>query len=90
MPPRAPPAAEVLALAAKHLLERDRLDLAREVAAAALAEDDACASAHTVMDVVCDALGEFPTSPLRPPSGPRQQCHRADFIGSGLPRSIPE
>jgi ADP-heptose:LPS heptosyltransferase len=58
-PPRPPPAAEVLALATKHLLDRGRLDLAREVAAAALAEDDACANAHSVMHVVCDELGDW-------------------------------
>ena len=49
----------MLALAAKHLLDRGRLDLAREVAAAALAEDDACANAHSVMHVVCDELGDW-------------------------------
>ena len=54
-----PPAAEILALAAKHLTERGRLDLAREVARAALAEDASCANAHSVMHVVCDELGEW-------------------------------
>ena len=54
-----PPAAEVLALAAKHLLDRGRIELAREVAAAALAEDADCANAHSVMHVVCDELGEW-------------------------------
>jgi ADP-heptose:LPS heptosyltransferase len=57
--PSDPPPAEVLALAARHLLERGRLDLAREVAAAALAEDARCANAHSVMHVVCDELGDW-------------------------------
>jgi hypothetical protein len=51
--------AEILALAARRLLELGRLDLAREVAAAALAEDARCANAHSVMHVVCDELGEW-------------------------------
>jgi len=51
--------AEMLALAAKRLLERGRLALARDVAAAALAEDARCANAHSVMHVVCDELGEW-------------------------------
>jgi Tfp pilus assembly protein PilF len=55
----APPAAEVLALAARHLLGRGRLNLARKVAGAALAEDPRCANAHTVMHVVCDELGDW-------------------------------
>jgi Flp pilus assembly protein TadD len=60
MPPApAPPAAEVLALAARHLLERRRLELAREVASAALAEDANSANAHSVMHVVCDELGDW-------------------------------
>ena len=59
MPPAAPPAAEILALAARHLLDRGRLDLAREVAGAALGEDDRCANAHSVMHVVCDEIGEW-------------------------------
>jgi ADP-heptose:LPS heptosyltransferase len=58
MPP-SPPAAEVLALAARHLLDRGRLDIAREVAGAALAEDVRCANAHTVMHVVWDERGEW-------------------------------
>lgn len=58
MPP-SPPAAEVLTLAARHLLQRGRLDLAREVAGAALAEDARCANAHSVMHVVCDELGDW-------------------------------
>jgi hypothetical protein len=45
-------AAEVLALAAKHLLDRGRLALAREVADAALAENPDCANAHSVLHVV--------------------------------------
>jgi hypothetical protein len=54
-----PPAAEVLALAARHLFERGRLDLAHEVAAAALAEDEACANAHSVTHVICDERGDW-------------------------------
>ncbi|MGC2524504.1 MAG: hypothetical protein WA417_18020 [Stellaceae bacterium] len=56
-----PPAAEVLALAARHLFDRGRLDLAREVAAAALAEDHSCANAHSVMHVACDERGDWQT-----------------------------
>ena len=55
----APPPAEVLALAARHLLDRGRVELAHDVAAAALAEDPACANAHSVMHVVCDELGKW-------------------------------
>ena len=54
-----PPAAEVLALAAGHLLDRGRLELAHEVAATALAEDNSCANAHSVMHVVCDERGDW-------------------------------
>ncbi len=57
--PATPPAAEVLALAARHLLDRGRLDLAREVAVAALAEDRDCANAYSVLHVVCDEFGEW-------------------------------
>lgn len=38
--------AEVLALAAKYLLDRGRLEVTREVAAAGLAEDARCAIAQ--------------------------------------------
>jgi tetratricopeptide (TPR) repeat protein len=51
--------AETLTLAAKHLAERGKLDLAGEVADAALAEDPDCANARSIMHVVCDALGQW-------------------------------
>ena len=52
--------AELLAAAASRLLGRGRLELAREVAGEALAEDPDCANAHSVLHVVCDELGQWP------------------------------
>ena len=51
--------AEIMALAAAHLVERGRLDLAREVARTALAEDPLSANAHSVLHIVCDAAGQW-------------------------------
>jgi tetratricopeptide (TPR) repeat protein len=53
------PVAEILAGAAKALLELGRLDLARTVAGLALAEDGECANGHSVLAVVHEALAEW-------------------------------
>jgi hypothetical protein len=51
--------AEILARAAKNLLELGRLDLARKAADLAVSEDSRCANAHSVLAVVHDALAEW-------------------------------
>jgi len=51
--------AEVLAAAAKNLLDLGRLDLARHVSGLASAENAQCANAHSVLGVVHDALAEW-------------------------------
>ena len=53
------PAAEILAGAAKALLELGRLDRARRVAALALTEDSGCANGHSVLTTVHEALAEW-------------------------------
>jgi tetratricopeptide (TPR) repeat protein len=53
------PAAEILAGAAKALLELGRLDLARRVAGLALTEDSRCANGHRILTVVHEALAEW-------------------------------
>src|ERR1700730_9633665 len=52
-------AAEILAAAAKNLLDLGRLDLARHVGGLAVAENAQCANAHSVLGVVHDALAEW-------------------------------
>jgi hypothetical protein len=52
-------AAEILAAAAKNLLDLGRLDLARHVSGLALAENAQCANAHSVQGVVHDVLAEW-------------------------------
>jgi hypothetical protein len=52
-------AAEILAAAAKNLLDLRRLDLARHVSGLALAENAKCANAHSVLGVVHDVLAEW-------------------------------
>ncbi len=51
--------AEILAAAAKNLLDLGRLDLARHISGLALAENAQCANAHSVQGVVHDALAEW-------------------------------
>src|SRR5437868_3324204 len=51
--------AEILSLAAKHLLELGRLDLAQRLADLALAEGSGCADAHSVRAVVHEAQAEW-------------------------------
>jgi hypothetical protein len=51
--------AEILAAAARNLLDLGRLDLARHVSGLALAENAQCANAHSVLGVVHDALAEW-------------------------------
>src|SRR5438034_3332006 len=51
--------AEILAFAAKQLLELGRLDLAQKLADLALAEDSGCANAHSVLAVVHEAQAEW-------------------------------
>lgn len=53
------PPAEILALAAQALLKLGRIDLARGTARLALTADEACASAHSVLAVAHDELGEW-------------------------------
>src|SRR5271165_1274142 len=50
---------EILTDTASKLLKIGRLDLARTVAELALIEDSGCASAHSVLAVVCDALAQW-------------------------------
>src|SRR3984893_15907110 len=52
-------AAEILAAAAKNLLDLGRLDLARQVSGLALAESAQCANAPSVLGGVHDALEEW-------------------------------
>jgi len=57
--PETLPAAEVLAAAAKNLLELGRLDLARKLTDLALVEDRRCANAHSVLAGVHEARAEW-------------------------------
>jgi ADP-heptose:LPS heptosyltransferase len=52
-------AAQILAAAAKNLLDIGRLDLARHIAGLAVAEDAQCADAHSILGVAHDALAEW-------------------------------
>jgi ADP-heptose:LPS heptosyltransferase/Tfp pilus assembly protein PilF len=54
------PAQRVLTQGARQLLTLGRLDLADELAARAMAENDSCADTHSVVASILDARGDWP------------------------------